>query len=27
LMREIIADGHGFATAIFDVQSRLLKPV
>jgi GNAT superfamily N-acetyltransferase len=27
LIREIIADGHGFATAIFDVQSRLLKPV
>jgi GNAT superfamily N-acetyltransferase len=27
LMREILADGHGFATAIFDVQSRLLKPV
>jgi hypothetical protein len=26
-MREILADGHGFATAIFDVQSRLLKPV
>jgi GNAT superfamily N-acetyltransferase len=24
LMREIIADGHGFATAMFDVQSRLL---
>jgi GNAT superfamily N-acetyltransferase len=24
LMREIIADGYGFATAIFDVQSRLL---
>src|SRR3954470_2795679 len=27
LMREILADGHGFATAMFDVQSRLLKPV
>ena len=27
LMREIIADGHGFATTVFDVQSRLLKPV
>jgi hypothetical protein len=27
LMREILADGHGFATAIFDVQSRLLKPI
>jgi GNAT superfamily N-acetyltransferase len=27
LMREILADGHGFATAVFDVQSRLLKPV
>ena len=26
-MREILADGHGFATAMFDVQSRLLKPV
>ena len=25
LMREILADGHGFATAIFDVQSRLLQ--
>jgi len=24
LLREIIADGHGFATAMFDVQSRLL---
>jgi GNAT superfamily N-acetyltransferase len=24
LMREMIADGHGFATAMFDVQSRLL---
>ena len=27
LMREILADGHGFATAMFDVQTRLLKPV
>ena len=27
LMREIIADGHGFATTVFDVPSRLLKPV
>jgi hypothetical protein len=27
LMREILADGHGFATAMLDVQSRLLKPV
>src|SRR5215468_2062455 len=27
MMREILADGHGFATAIFDVHSRLLKPV
>jgi GNAT superfamily N-acetyltransferase len=27
LMREMLADSHGFATAIFDVQSRLLKPV
>jgi len=26
LMREMIADSHGFATAMFDVQSRLLKP-
>ena len=26
LMREAIADGHGVATAILDVQSRLLKP-
>ncbi|HMF29008.1 MAG TPA: GNAT family N-acetyltransferase [Candidatus Cybelea sp.] len=26
VMREILADGHGFATAMFDVQSRLLKP-
>jgi GNAT superfamily N-acetyltransferase len=25
LMREMLADGHGFATAIFDVQSRLLR--
>jgi GNAT superfamily N-acetyltransferase len=27
LMREILADGHGFATAMFDVQTRMLKPV
>jgi GNAT superfamily N-acetyltransferase len=27
LMREILADSHGFATAMFDVQTRLLKPV
>jgi len=27
LMREILADGHGFATAVFDVQSRMLRPV
>jgi GNAT superfamily N-acetyltransferase len=27
LMREILVDGHGFATALLDVQSRLLKPV
>ena len=27
LMREILADGHGFATALFDVQTRMLKPV
>src|SRR5262249_8523676 len=26
LMRELVADGHGFATAMFDVQSRLLRP-
>jgi GNAT superfamily N-acetyltransferase len=27
VMREILADSHGFATAMFDVQSRLLRPV
>jgi GNAT superfamily N-acetyltransferase len=27
LMREVLADGHGFATALCDVQSRLLRPV
>ena len=27
LMREILADSHGFATAMFDVQTRLLRPV
>jgi len=27
LARELLADGHGFATAMFDVQRRLLKPV
>src|SRR5437763_8484519 len=27
LLREIIADGHGFATAMLDVQQRLLRPV
>jgi GNAT superfamily N-acetyltransferase len=27
LMRELLADNHGFATAMLDVQSRLLKPV
>jgi GNAT superfamily N-acetyltransferase len=27
VLREIIADGHGFATAMLDVQQRLLKPV
>ena len=27
LMREILADSHGFATAMFDVQTRMLKPV
>jgi GNAT superfamily N-acetyltransferase len=26
VMREIMADGHGFATAMLDVQSRLLRP-
>ncbi len=26
VMREIVADSHGFATAMLDVQSRLLKP-
>jgi GNAT superfamily N-acetyltransferase len=26
-VREILADGHGFATAVFDVQARLLRPV
>ena len=26
LMREIVADGHGFATALLEVQSRLLRP-
>jgi len=26
LMRELVADGHGFATAMLDVQSRLLRP-
>jgi GNAT superfamily N-acetyltransferase len=25
VMREIVADGHGFATAVLDVQSRLLR--
>src|SRR6266699_3579273 len=27
LMREMLADGHGFANAMFDVQSRMLRPV
>ncbi len=27
LIREMMADGHGVASAIFDAQSRLLKPV
>src|SRR5215207_1880818 len=27
LMRELLADNHGFATAMLDVQPRLLKPV
>lgn len=26
VLREMVADGHGFATAVLDVQSRLLKP-
>jgi GNAT superfamily N-acetyltransferase len=26
VMREIVADGHGFAAAILDIQSRLLRP-
>jgi GNAT superfamily N-acetyltransferase len=26
LFREVLADGHGFANAMFDVQSRLLRP-
>ena len=25
-VRELLADGHGFATAVFDVQARLLRP-
>jgi GNAT superfamily N-acetyltransferase len=25
-VREFLADGHGFATAVFDVQARLLRP-
>jgi GNAT superfamily N-acetyltransferase len=27
VLREAVADSHGFATAVLDVQSRLLKPV
>jgi GNAT superfamily N-acetyltransferase len=27
VIREMLADSHGFATAMFDVQSRLLRPV
>jgi GNAT superfamily N-acetyltransferase len=27
LLREIVADSHGFATAMLDVQARLLRPV
>jgi len=27
LMREMLADNHGFATAMLDVQSRMLRPV
>src|SRR5712691_12645610 len=26
VMREILADSHGFATAVFDVQTRMLRP-
>jgi GNAT superfamily N-acetyltransferase len=26
LFRELVADGHGFAAAVFDAQSRLLRP-
>jgi hypothetical protein len=26
-MREMVADHHGFATAMLEVQSRLLRPV
>lgn len=26
LFRELVADGHGIATAVFDVQARLLRP-
>jgi GNAT superfamily N-acetyltransferase len=26
LMREIVSDAHGFATAVLDIQSRLLRP-
>ena len=27
VLREFVVDGHGFATAVLDVQSRMLKPV
>jgi len=27
LAREFVADSHGFATAMLDVQSRMLRPV
>jgi GNAT superfamily N-acetyltransferase len=27
VMREFVADGHGFATAVLEVQSRMFKPV
>jgi GNAT superfamily N-acetyltransferase len=27
VLREVVADGHGFATAMLDVQARLLKPI
>ena len=27
VLREFVSDGHGFATAVLDVQSRLLRPI